>query len=319
MTVSAWLTGSVCDAQLDRRAFLALLAAGLGAACRRTASPAIQERSRAGPSAAPAGEPFEVRDWQMGPAFGTLARCVVLVPRQAAARRTPLLVALHGAGETVDPRTGAHGWLDSYALGTAYRRLLAPPLVRDDLRGLVTPARLETLNAELRHRPFGGLVVACPYVPRSVGREVPVEVYGRWLGEVLLPRLRRETPASSRPSATGIDGVSFGGALALRLGLARPELFGAIGTLQPALHEDEIEDLAVEIGGRLAGRPLRLVTSTEDQFRHPVEALHAALERRRIPHQQLLTEGPHSYRWNRGPGAVEMLLWHDRVLAEAVE
>ena len=27
--------------------------------------------------------------------------------------------------------------------------------------------------------------------------------------------------------------------------------------------------------------------------------------------------GPHDYPFNRGPGAIELLLWHDRVLARS--
>jgi hypothetical protein len=36
------------------------------------------------------------------------------------------------------------------------------------------------------------------------------------------------------------------------------------------------------------------------------------LDRRKQEH--LVVPGPHDYPFNRGPGAIEMLLWHDRVL-----
>jgi hypothetical protein len=302
-----------------RRTFLAAALAALGSvACRR---PTTLGPADASPAGGPVGSdrpwPFEVLDWRFAPAPWGEARCVVLVPRPrdpSVPGRLPLLVALHGAGETVDPRSGAHGWLDSYALGTAYRRLLAPPLSSADLQGLVTPARLAALNDALAARLFGGLVVACPYVPRAVGGEIAAWTFAGWLAEVLLPRLRRETPATLATGGTGIDGVSFGGALALQLGLLRPDLFGAIGSLQAALQDDDVEPLAAQVEARLAGRPLRLVTSTLDHFRPPTLALHGALQRRRIAHEFLMTEGPHGYEWNRGPGAVEMLLWHDRVL-----
>ena len=54
----------------------------------------------------------------------------------------------------------------------------------------------------------------------------------------MLPRVRRETPALSRPETTGIDGVSLGGALALRIGFYNPKSFGALGALQPAISVD---------------------------------------------------------------------------------
>ena len=44
------------------------------------------------------------------------------------------------------------------------------------------------------------------------------------------------------------------------------------------------------------------------------EALDAALTQRRIPHEFRLLAGPHDYPFNRGPGGVEMLLFHDRAL-----
>jgi hypothetical protein len=45
-----------------------------------------------------------------------------------------------------------------------------------------------------------------------------------------------------------------------------------------------------------------------------VERLSQALHEEHIPHELLVTPGPHDYVYNRGPGSYEMLLWHERVL-----
>ncbi len=282
---------------MDRRAFGVRLGgavtSGLAFGCRR--------RSEA--AAIPTG--IDVLDWEMP---GD-RRCVVLVPRAPKGTKLPLLIALHGMGETTSSRKGAYGWLESYSLGRTVDRVAHPPLTPADFQELVTPSRLAELNAELTRRKYGGMVIACPYLPRDTTHES----YGRWLNENLLPRLRAETPIFGTAASTGIDGVSYGGITALRIGLDRPELFGAIGALQPAVVNDV--DLLVELcAQKLAGRPLRIVTSTDDAFLPGLVSLNAELKRRAIPHEFFVSEGPHDYVWNQGPGGIEMVVWHDRVL-----
>src|SRR5262249_26956357 len=152
-----------------------------------------------------------------------------------AGARLPLLVALHGMGETVDPVTGANGWLKSYELDVAMMNLCHPPLEREAFRGFVTTDRLTEINSSLVKRPFAGLVVACPYVPSSIGgSDLSFDAYGAWIADTLMPKLRDETPIEGTARATGIDGVSLGGICSLRIGLGRPDLFGVVGALQPA-------------------------------------------------------------------------------------
>jgi len=59
---------------------------------------------------------------------------------------------------------------------------------------------------------------------------------------------------------------------------------------------------------------LRLLTSKQDHFRRVNQRLSAALTKKGVRHQYLSVVGTHSYRFNRGPGALEMLLFHDRAL-----
>lgn len=295
---------------MDRRQFL-LSSGALALACRR--------KSNEGAPAPATPTSFDVLDWEMETELGGEKRCVVLVPRAPKPGvKYPLLVALHGMGETTSPRKGAYGWLESYSLGRTLDRLAHPPLTRADFHELVTPARLGALDAQLAQHPFGGMVIACPYLPRGIGSDVPYETYGRWLCDRLLPRLRAETPVIGTPKSTGIDGVSLGGIAALRIGLNRADSFGVLGALQPAVVSDEaVTALGEEFAKKLASRPVRIVTSTEDAFRPGLVALDAELTTRGIAHEFFVSEGPHDYVWNQGPGGIEMLMFHDRALARA--
>jgi hypothetical protein len=51
-------------------------------------------------------------------------------------------------------------------------------------------------------------------------------------------------------------------------------------------------------------------------YRQTLTELDKRLTAKNIPHEFAITPGPHDYPWNKGPGAIEMLLWHDRKLRE---
>ena len=301
---------------MDRRFFLVSSVALAGCRRRQRAPARVHAApSVSGPLSSDPRVNLEVLDWELPDDSGE-RRCVVLIPKGIkAGTKLPLLIALHGLGETTSAKKGAYGWLDSYQLDQVLQRLRTPPLDGDAFQGLVTEARLAEINAELAKRPFGGLVIACPYLPKGIGGEVTYDTYGKWLGERLIPKLRNETPVLPTTAATGIDGVSLGGITSLRIGIARADLFGAVGALQPAVNDDETADgLAATIAEKLNGRPLRIVTSTEDAYRVTLESLDKKLWDRKVTHQFFVSEGPHDYVWNQGPGGIEMVLWHDRVL-----
>jgi len=305
---------------MDRRVFLAsactLVACGGRAPARPPSSSPRAVASSTPPPKAAAERTIEVLDWTFPSEMGGEKRAVVLVPRPIApGTKLPVLVALHGLGETTDPITGANGWLRSYALDHTYERMLHPPLFPEDFQHLVTSERLTEINESLAARPLEGVIVACPYLPKDIGGGTPIELYARWLGERLLPRIRAELPAQADLSSTGIDGVSLGGWAAIRIAMTRPDLFGAIGTLQPAIIDAAMVEWATSlIAQKLGKRPLRIVTSTEDLYRWPLVELDKRLTAKGIAHEFALTPGPHDYPWNKGPGGIEMLLWHDRVL-----
>jgi hypothetical protein len=300
-----------------RRRFLlgaaAALAGGVGACRSRGAGGGGGARTRVSPVTL-----HELR-WDDAP-FGP-QRALVVVPADAPpGTRFPLLIALHGRGESGRGlEVGARGWVRDYWLDRAIGRLRRPPLTGADLRDLAPPAYLAALNAALAARPYRGLVVACPYTPDLLASpDLDAGAFARFVTTALVPRVRRELPVVPTPAATGIDGVSLGGRVALLVGLAHPEAFGALGALQPAFRPTEIPALAARARALAArGAPLprlRLVTSTGDAFRATVEALAPALTAAGWRAELAVVPGPHDYEFNRGPGGYEMLTWHDRVL-----
>jgi len=241
-------------------------------------------------------------------------RALVLTPPRPGA---PLCVALHGRGEAGRGlEVGAAAWPEEYALARMIQRAFAPPLTGDDLQGMFSPERLAQINASLAAAPYTGMALACPYTPDLADRSPEgAAPFGRFVLEKLLPRARSESRASAAREATGIDGVSMGGRLALFVGLAHPEVFGVVGALQPALRVDEakrIAELAVAANAR-APIKLRLVSSDEDVFLPAVRAASEALRAAGVAHELLVVPGTHGYAFNRGPGGAELLLWHERV------
>ena len=279
--------------------------------------------SRREADAGPAAVTTNTRLVQWGFPGNEPERAAAVVPTWGSAgERFPTLVALHGRGESLkSPSEGAMGWPRDYELMRAMARLRAPPLEKKDFEGLIDEVGLATQNRELALTPFRGVVAVCPYVPDlDLTQPDALARYGRFVLDALLPRARSEAPALASAAATGIDGVSLGGAVALHVGLANAVAFGAVGATPPAIRAD---DVALWTERALAARrqnptlKLRLLTSEEDYFRDAVTRTSLAWRAAGIQHDFAVAAGPHDYVFNRGPGSIQMLRWHDRVLARA--
>ncbi|HEY4104464.1 MAG TPA: esterase [Polyangiaceae bacterium] len=248
-------------------------------------------------------------------------RVVVLIPERAADARFPVLVAMHGRGEALKgPERGARGWVDDYLLPTAIERLHRPPITPEDLRGFVDEARLTRLNESLQKQPYQGLIVVCPYTPDILPADEPLdkaEGLARFVVDTVLPRAYRETPAIGTPQTTGIDGVSLGGRAALGIGLLRPKAFAVVASMQAAIRVDNSDDILRRAREAKAQKPdlfVRLLTSSDDYFITANTTLAQNLQNAGIHTEFVNVPGPHDYEFNRGPGAYEMLMFHDRVL-----
>ena len=251
--------------------------------------------------------------------FGADGRAVIIVPSWLKpGGQLPVLVALHGRGEAQKgPELGALGWPNDYALLRAIDRICKPPLTKKDFEGFVDDDRLADFNTSLTKRPFKGLIVVCPYLPdMDLQKPAPMRAYGEYLIKSLLPRVWKELPAIGTRASTGIDGVSLGGAVALRVGFANPDVFGAVGSLQAAIGSEQIQELTEEAKiAAKTGQTLKLLTSHQDYFKKAITSLSSSLKTAGVAHDFADVAGPHDYSFNRGPGALEMLAWHDRVLA----
>jgi hypothetical protein len=305
---------------MDRRSLLLGSAALALGACSRSGGPPAPGTTGAAPVPPPAGGAWKQVSFPVGPDTPEGERAFLLQPWPADApdpSARPLLVALHGRGEAghgLD--VGAGAWPNEYQLDRVHRRLLSPPITAGDLLEMTNASRLERLNASLSAAPYRGIGLACPYTPHLADTSVEgARPFGRFVIDQLLPELRSATGSTADRRATGIDGVSMGGRLALWVGLSHPEIFGVVGALQPALRAEEaplVSELARAAMAR-AKVSLRLVTSEEDYFLAAVRAVSERLRADGVEHELLVIPGTHGYDFNRGPGGADMLLWHERV------
>src|SRR5882762_3325833 len=131
--------------ELDRRGVLGLLAVAV-------ASPARAEDG--------GSDGFEVLDWKLEGGSDLARRALVLVPRGlGASQRAPVLVLLHGLGETSSEALGVRAWIDRYGLLTSHARLARPPVGPESGRGDMTERRAREINDALRERPFDGRMI----------------------------------------------------------------------------------------------------------------------------------------------------------------
>lgn len=239
-------------------------------------------------------------------------RFTVVVPKYLQpGQRLPLLVCLHGLGETGDAKMGAYAFVERYGTGAAWQRMKRPPIERTSKRGEWTDERLAEVNEELEKRPFRGFVLACPYMPMPEGPPFH-DAYTKWLREKLLPRVRKEAPTIESPASTFLCGVSLGGYVSLEVLVRSPDLWGAWGGVQTAIAPGSAQGYADRIA-KVFTKPTMLLTSTQDRFRPSSEALHAALIAKGLANDLRIVPGPHDQPWLQEAGMIEALLWFDRI------
>ncbi|MFP6687439.1 MAG: hypothetical protein VB934_22160 [Polyangiaceae bacterium] len=250
-------------------------------------------------------------------------RFTLLVPTLSKTRPVPLLVLLHGLGETHDPRTGAYAWLERYGLAMAYDRLHRPPVrALDDRARYWTNTKLSEINQQLAARPFRGFAIACPYTPnvyRAPSRQRILDRYADWISDAVVPRARSEANIIADAAHTSLDGCSLGGYVGLEVFLRKSSEFHAWGSVQGALGSHRIpgyiERLKAIVTPQSRHR-LHLETSHADAFRGVNERFSRSLRAASLPHDFSLLRGPHNQPFLRDSGTLNMLLWHDRLYAD---
>ena len=260
---------------------------------------------------------FELRDITLPGDKRVGTRMVLLLPKHTQ-KRVPLLVLLHGLGETGGQRMGAYAWVERYGLGSSYERLLAPPV-----QPLYSRAKhwkkeqLAQVNKQLAEHPFGGMAIACPYTPnvyKAARRGQLLDRYARWIVEEVVPRARREAHVYQDATHTYLDGCSLGGYVGIEVFLRAPEHFCAWGSVQGALGKHRIAAYArrlQEVVSKHGNRFIHLETSTADPFRDINRRLAADLKKRGVAHDFITLRGPHNQPFLRDSGTLQMLLWHD--------
>lgn len=293
---------------MNRRAALASLAGGAAWLAGRHAA-------RAQPSPGAPWDPEEdLRNLRVVDGTEAGRRFVLVVPRHVQPdAELPVVVFLHGLGETMDPRLGAYAWLERYGLGQAWQRLSRPPIVPTGARGEWTTERLGEVNEELGARPFRGFVAVCPHMPNPSG-PAEIEAYTTWVRGPLLARVRAELPfASKRRETTFLSGVSLGGWVSLEVLVRAPDVFGAWAGVQTAIGTWAASGFAERIANAQP-RPdgIYVLTSTQDHWRASSEELMRALHLRSVPFDPRTIPGPHDQPWLREAGTIETMLWLDR-------
>jgi pimeloyl-ACP methyl ester carboxylesterase len=252
-------------------------------------------------------------------------RVAIFIPNHLAKdEKVPLLVALHGLGETWDQGVGAFAWVERYGLGNAYARLRRQPVARTSRQTSLLPdARLAELNASLAAQPFRGLAIACPYTPNVAKQPDPtaaLDAYAAWIADVVVPRAQREAPVFTDAARTSLDGVSLGGYLGIEVFCRRPDVFGALGCVQSAMSAAKVPAYAERIAAIhaaaiKAGKPppsVHIETTTSDPMHDLNHDFAKELTRRGVANDFVVLSGQHDQTFLRESGSMEMLLWHDR-------
>jgi iron(III)-salmochelin esterase len=229
-------------------------------------------------------------------------------------KRYPLVIAFGGAGECARiPRDGALAWMHYYKADEAAAALSRNVLHEGDFRRLATSSEIQAFNRKLADKKYGGVILVCPSSPPLVSAvEMEEAGYEAFIIQDLVPELMRRYRVAL--GGIGVDGVSMGGARAMYYGLKYPDLFCSMGSSQGAFRPflPIYKELADKNRETLKNRPVQLVTSDKDPLAPSVQAMRVLLEERGIRVSYLKLTGPHDYIFNQGPGALSLLLFHDR-------
>lgn len=226
-------------------------------------------------------------------------------------QRMPLVVLLHGLGETGDPKLGAYAWLSAYGAGAAWQRMKRAPIERTSKRGEWTDARLAEVNGDLEKRPFHGFAIACPHMP-NMQTSPELDAYAKWIEGALVPRCRKETQTLEDVDHTFLGGVSLGGWISLEMMARIGHVFGAWAGVQTAINATSGAKFAAMLE-KQSKKPLFLLTSEQDHWKTGSDSLANGFKEKGMPYDYRVIPGPHDQPWLREAGTIETLYWLDRL------
>lgn len=260
---------------------------------------------------------LEEHDVQVPDSPANLSRCVVALPtRRDESKKLPVVVLLHGLGETRDPKLGVRAWLDAYGLDSALARLEENQLRGDISYEFLSAEERSSLNDSMRDHPFRGLCIVCPFLPNPhVGGRWQDALlrYAVWLTEKLLPTVRREF-ATVVDERVAIGGVSLGGFSAVEVYLQRPKAFQALCSVQGAFSKIYAQAAAQRLLATGQTPAVYAGTSTFDPYRVANVDFARAIQAGGGNVKLNVRKGPHSQAWLREIGTLDTLLWLDRAL-----
>ncbi|MFT5430124.1 MAG: hypothetical protein ACI9OJ_000797, partial [Myxococcota bacterium] len=235
----------------------------------------------------------------------------IVVVRPAEGGPFPVVYALAGLGEMVrGPKASAAGWVERYGLVQAMCAVSSPALSTADFGGLVQGKQLYSYQQRLK-AGFGGLVIVSPGAPRKMGAR-----FRKHLFDEVIPWAESSLPVKAGTAFRGIDGISLGGRHALRLGFSRPDQFRSLGTEQASVKGlwSFVRKAVRDAKPAVQGPVINLLSSHRDGYRHQIKRFAGRLRGLGLMVRHYETPGAHNKRFAKGPGAIDMLLFHDSVL-----
>ncbi|MCA9640113.1 MAG: hypothetical protein KC492_05435 [Myxococcales bacterium] len=235
--------------------------------------------------------------------------------------RLPVLLLLHGfaqgkpTGDASRQQRAIHAWEAEYGITLADERLRQPPIERLYPRVLyLKDPRIAEIDAALAARPFQRLVLVCPVtpIPYFQQRTAPLFIeFTNWIGDELLPAVRRLTPASNLKEHSGVAGHSMGGQVALEVMLRRPDLFTACMPIQAAIEKRQAYYYAERFKAAFTDRTpaLHIMTSSRDLYVEANRRLRDHLKSRGFAPAYTEPFGHHATSFVREVGSLELLLW----------
>ena len=223
--------------------------------------------------------------------------CVLLPPSYDSekTRRYPVLYHLHGLGDNERSLLRFGGW--------------------------------EMVEQLQESRRIGEFLIVAPDGGRGfyINSRDGSERYEDFFTAEFIPAMERRYHVLGNRAGRGVTGFSMGGYGALRLAFLHPQLFGSVSAHSAALFDDMPADVAESLGGssRPFGKPfdasfwrqntpvtlakaaslkgLKIYFDCGRQddygFDAGAQALHAALEKRGIPHEFHLYPGNHTWQY----------------------